>query len=146
MDRISNDCMLTIFKFMSFQENKSYRTLCKKWERLLKHKQACKYLKLKFTNKNLKYLDQIMRNFPVGAVDVLYTKITDVSALGNVTYLRLCGCTGITDVSALGNVTNLYLSGCTGITDVSALGNITKLSLIKCIKITDVSALGNVTE
>ena len=74
-------------------------------------------------------------------VDLSYTLVTDVSALGNVHTLDLSG-TQVIDVSALGKVHTLYLYG-TQVTDVSALGNVHTLYL-SGTQVTDVSALGNV--
>jgi hypothetical protein len=47
--------------------------------------------------------------------------ITDVSALGRVTYLDLSDCENITDVSALGNVRTLFLDGCIRVTDAAMM-------------------------
>src|SRR5208282_3557439 len=74
-------------------------------------------------------------------VDLSWTKVTDVSALGKVHTLDLYG-TQVTDVSALGNVHTLNLSH-TKVTDVSALGKVHTLDLSDT-QVTDVSALGNV--
>src|SRR5208282_5602179 len=74
-------------------------------------------------------------------LDLSWTKVTDVSALGNVHTLDLSD-TEVTDVSALGNVHTLDLS-VTKVTDVSALGKVHTLDLTDT-KITNVSALGKV--
>ena len=74
-------------------------------------------------------------------LNLSYTGIKDVSALGGVEKLDLHQCREITDVSALGQVKELVLSYCTGIVNVSALGHVKELYLIGCTGITDVSAL-----
>ena len=68
------------------------------------------------------------QQLPTG-MDLSYTRMTDVSALGSVHTLSLSGCPGITDVSALGSVHTLNLNSCTGITDVSALSSVPNLTL-----------------
>jgi hypothetical protein len=52
-----------------------------------------------------------------------YTRIKDVSYLGNVHTLNLEGCRGVTDVSALGNVNTLDISD-TKVKDISMLENV----------------------
>src|SRR5271170_2820481 len=74
-------------------------------------------------------------------LNLSHTKVTDVSTLGKVHTLDLTG-TQVTDVSALGKVHTLNLY-CTKVTDVSALGKVHTLDLAGT-KVTDVSALGNV--
>ena len=76
-------------------------------------------------------------------MNLSYTRMTDVSALGNVHTLNLSYCAGITDVSALGSVHTLNLMACRGIIDVSALGSVHTLNLRACTGITDVSAMVN---
>ena len=60
-------------------------------------------------------------------LDLNYTRVIDVSALGKVHTLNLWG-TLVTDVSALGGVHTLHL-GFTEVTDVSALGGVHTLHL-----------------
>ena len=71
-------------------------------------------------------------------------KVTDVSMLGNLHTLDLCCCANITDVSMLGNVHTLDLNNCQKVFDVSMLGKVHTLNLFSCRNITDVSMLGNV--
>jgi hypothetical protein len=78
------------------------------------------------------------------SLNISWTNITDVSALGRVHTLMLSNCQKISDVSALGRVHTLDLSFCSLITDVSALGGVHTLDLTLCSLITDVSALGGV--
>jgi len=94
---------------------------------------------LQHSGKNCKYSNQLPDH-----LDLDYSNIDDVSALGSVKYLSLRGCTKVTDVSALGNVEGINLQDCTGITDVSALGNVLVLNLQGCTGITDVSMLGKI--
>jgi hypothetical protein len=77
-------------------------------------------------------------------IDLRYSKIKDVSMLGNVHTLNLCWCSNITDVSMLGKVYSLILYNCLNIIDVSMLGTVHTLNLFWCNKITDVSMLGKV--
>ena len=58
----------------------------------------------------------------VHALNLSYTKVSDVSKLGGVHTLDLCG-TQVIDVSKLGAVHTLNLRG-TQVTDVSALGSV----------------------
>ena len=77
-------------------------------------------------------------------IDLRYSKIKNVSMLGNVHTLNLSECDNITDVSMLGEVHTLDLSCCSNITDVSMLGKVHTLYLYGCKNITDVSMLGKV--
>jgi len=77
-------------------------------------------------------------------IDLRYSKIKNVSMLGNVHTLNLHKCHNITDVPMLGNVHTLILRWCNNIRDVSMLGNVHTLELSECRNITDVSMLGNV--
>ncbi len=77
----------------------------------------------------------------VDILDLSWTKVVDVGALGNVNTLDL-SFTKVVDVSALGNVHTLDLWG-TNVVDVSALENVHTLNLGNT-KVVDVSALGNV--
>ena len=86
--------------------------------------------------------DKILRaGTAVRELDLSWTGVTDVSALGNVHTLYLIS-TNATDVSALGDIHTLYLMS-TKVTNVSALGNVHKLNL-ENTGVTNVSALGNV--
>ena len=76
-------------------------------------------------------------------LDLSGSDVTDVSALGAVPKLYLCGCDGVRDVSALGGVRELDLSWCANIRDVAALGSVRWLSLAGT-NVEDVSALGAV--
>ena len=67
--------------------------------------------------------------------------MSDVSALGNVTFLDISN-TNVSDVSALGNVTFLDISY-TPVSDVSALKNVETLN-ISHTNVSDISALINV--
>jgi hypothetical protein len=76
-------------------------------------------------------------------LDLSGTLISDVSALHNVSILKLNYCSNLTDVSALSeNNEELYLDF-TGVKDVSMLGGARTLSLSHT-DVTDVSALLNV--
>ena len=75
------------------------------------------------------------------SLNLSYTSVLDVSALGNVHTLDL-SCTDVNDASALRNVHTLDLSY-TSVNDVSALGNVH--TLILCYTpVHDVRALGSV--
>jgi hypothetical protein len=74
-------------------------------------------------------------------IDLSYSKIIDISRLGNVKELDLRECTNITDFSILGKQKILRL-GDTNISDISHLGNVKKLYLVKCKNISNFSILG----
>jgi len=74
----------------------------------------------------------------VHTLNLSYTPVVDVSALGRVHTLYL-SCTSVVDVSALGRVHSLYLGG-TPVVDVSALGRVHSLYL-GGTRVVDVSAL-----
>lgn len=65
-------------------------------------------------------------------LDLSFTRVNDVSALGGVHTLRLNNCRNIVDVSALRFVHDLDLSNCTGVTDASMLDQVTLLNLANC--------------
>ena len=108
------------------------------FETLFKKYQHNEIIEIKFEDYRL---CDIWRNIKF-RIDLRYSKIIDVSMLGNVYSLNLSRCDNITDVSMLENVHTLDLSYCPNITDVSMLGKIHTLKLRWCSKITDVSMLG----
>lgn len=73
-----------------------------------------------------------------------HSLLSDISNLGNISYLNISGCPNVKDVSALGNVHYLDISNCPNITDVSALSNVHHLDISNCTNITDISALSKV--
>ena len=69
-DVLPDNCLLTIFTFLSFSDNKHKREICKLWNKLLMQKYVCSKFKLIFTSKNIKYLEKCMKLFPVSDVKI----------------------------------------------------------------------------
>lgn len=70
--------------------------------------------------------------------------LSNVSALGNVHTLKLCGSRKLCNVSSLGNIHSLDLSFCPLISDVRMLGNMHTIHLEDCENLTYFRALGGV--
>jgi hypothetical protein len=117
--------------YLYFKKSCYYHTLNKK--------QSLKFYKVESFRKNM--LDKIKYPRKQLSLDLNETKVSDVSALGQVHTLDLCG-TDVSDVSALAHVHTLNLSE-TLVSDVSALGHVHTLNL-SGTKVSDASALGHV--
>ena len=101
-------------------------------------------LKIKFTNSNIITNHDLPLLAKVNTLDLSNSsKLTDVSALGNVKHLYLTDCVNVTSgFSELSKAVTLYLSR-TGVTDkhIKYFKKVKELSLTGCKGITDISEI-----
>lgn len=77
------------------------------------------------------------------SVDLTECKsVRDVSGLCSLHTLNLTRCERVSDVSALGGLHGLNLQGCFLVSDISSLGKLHALKIGECRLVTDVSSLG----